>query len=120
MGVDLTLVPLDALEVHSSGRVRGHGNSLLDLGRQRLCWDAINAMKPEAVPADAEISAGVAKLPDGDRGYGVLTTTPYGDPYTWVDADALAQVLAKFPPQAAAAAYLAKLPPDTKIILHWH
>jgi len=114
MGVDLTLLPVSHFHVRD-GKWDAMCKTQLALGRQSLCWEAIDELKPEKIPEGSDVLA--ANLtPDGKQ----LKKDPYGGDYTWVTAERLAAVLERFKPQAGAAAYLRSLPPDTKIILHWH
>ena len=120
----LDLLPVDAW-TESNGKVWGFSHTIIPVNRGSVLDDGdtygdIEDLKPTPIPPKAEFSSYVAVRKDGDYKYGVLKTTPYGKPYTWVTAKALAPVLKKHRPDDAVTAYVAALEPDTKIILHWH
>lgn len=116
MGVDLTLMPLlnrDAFVSHD----------LIGLERRRELWDEI--MKLPAKRLARPLRCHVARLENGERGYGDLETDPYGAEIHTVTAGDLATLannesVTDNHLNRAAWAYLAQMPPDWPIALYWH
>ena len=143
MGIDLSLMPMDALHrpdpldherTWYSPPKRGSNNklwwgfshTLLELPRHYEMYDAIRERcAVRLVPAERSITCFRARIPDGswkdEAGYGMLPIEdPYGDPFTWAPAGGLAEVLTAFCPTAPTTAYVKALDPETLIILYWH
>lgn len=119
MGLDLTLLVVESWD--TSGKVLwGFAHTILRLGSGKAMADPIDELKPENIPQDANFSSYVAVGSDGDPCYGVLKSTPYGRPYTWVTAAKLLPIMRELKPTHPATAYIAALEPDNKIVLHWH
>ena len=124
MSVALELLPVQHWS-ETNGKVYGFSHAILPCRRgsdlkDGDVYDDIEQLNPTKLPEDAHMSSYIAEGPDGEHAYGVLKTTPYGKPYTWVSAGDLAPVLRKHHPKEPTTAYVAALSPDTKIILHWH
>jgi hypothetical protein len=118
MGVDLRLLPVftDSNDFICSF-------SVLELERRRELWPLINDLPQYELPAP--LSCWTARIENGEHGYGKLTETAYGDPPKWVTALALVGLRDAEPVRdnyvnRAVWAYLAELPPETRIVLDWH
>lgn len=119
MGLDLSLYPIDGLS-----------------GRFGFSHTVINVPRGEAVAEIAEVAA--SKIPemfdisgysggtvkggqsDGETMYGRFVETPYGEPYTWVEAHVLLPILNRHLPEHPTTKYIAALPKNTLVILGWH
>jgi hypothetical protein len=117
MGLDLTLLPFDSETVAFS-------HTVLNCNRTYALFDAL--VKEPAM-----------KVPDGfttylsrddkyeDTHYGITTETPYGEPLMFVELESLLKYkdhpsVVDVPKNRAVWAYLACLPPRTKVALFWH
>lgn len=124
MSVELDLLPVDGWS-ETNGKIWGYSHTVIpvrrgsDLDNGDL-YDDIKKLKPKKLPKGHDISSYVSVRKGGDYRYGVLDTDPYGKPYTWVRAKALARVLKKHHPKDASTAFVAALPPNQRVILHWH
>jgi len=111
MGVDLALLPVEYEHNNS-----GSAFSRLTLERRKDLWDSIEALPQQP------IHSVTGYLGDGFR---TITQTPYGTVLTWVYAEEFSNLNKHSAIQdnsfnAAIWAFLATLPPKTKIILYWH
>ena len=119
MGVDLTLLPV----AYESGDGRwGYAHDVLNCGRDHDLWDAIRTLPTTPVPADFH-----TYLSRDDRyedlHYGQTQDDPYGKPLRCVTAGELVaigqQERTGLPCNVAVWAYLAALPPETRVALYW-
>lgn len=116
MGVDLTLLPLmdrDAFVSHD----------LIGVERRRDLWDEI--LKLPTRPLPKPLRCHVARLPNGEAGYGSLSADPYGGTIHTVMAGDLAALAGNENVtdnwrNKAAWAFLAQMPPDWPVALYWH
>lgn len=123
MGVDLKLLIVDGDSVPYS-------HTMLELDRAREFWPHVEKLKTSRF--DKPLSSYCSRVPDGEMQgescYGKTETTPYGDELFWVYAKDLTGIpeehLAPFLKMSqfnrAAWAYLAALPPKTRVGLYWH
>lgn len=116
MGVDLTLLPLLNKDFWASHQV-------VQLERRRELWDPIIELPQRDVPKP--LSCYLALLPNGERGYGVLTEDPYGGSLKWTTPEDLLKLRNREEVQdnwqnRAVWAWLAELPLDWPIVLYWH
>jgi hypothetical protein len=140
MGLDLRLLPCENWIERDGQKLCGYSHTILELGR--VCEDAWNAfqetVKPHLVelPAGHDVSAYTGALVTegyhkGVKIYGTFRSKdPYGEPFTVVTAQHLLPWIEEHfrydgrrgygPYQAAIAAYIRALPPETKIVLDWH
>lgn len=121
MGIDLRLLPVDALRIEAGW---GFSHTILPLPRHYDLFDAIRAL--DATPLGlAKVSSYVGRrVPDGtcegEPTYGELTTDAYGKPYSLLRAAQLAPVLREHIPDDPATAFVAACDPDRWIVLDWH
>jgi hypothetical protein len=116
MGVDLTLMPM-------LGRDGFAAHDLIRLERRRDLWTEIMALPAE--PLTKPLNCLVARLPNGESGYGRLETDPYGERVHTVKAGDLAKLadnenVTDNWVNRAAWGYLAQMPPDWPVALYWH
>ena len=119
MGVDLRLLPLDC----DVPDIR-FSYTVLECERRRGLWDKVSALP--ALEAESGIGCYVSRTNDGECGYGPLPATDaYGKPYKYTTARHLLTLTGEpgvtdSHKNRAIWAYLAELPPDTKVVLDWH
>ena len=126
MSLELRLHPIDALRITATPTgedVWGFSHTILQV-RAPAAVHAVEAMAAEPLPAGHSITAYLAgTVRDGtdvgEKMYGTFDETPYGDPFTWVRAGALAEVLAQHAPDEPTTAYVKALAPETRIVLGW-
>lgn len=123
MGVDLSLLPFDC----DHGTSFSFSHTLLELERRRELWDPIYSMETESGEPAPENFTSYRGDPgaDGEHGYGKTTKTPYGDRIRFVSAFLLCKLkdheaVRDNWKNRAIWAYLAELPPETKVALYWH
>lgn len=118
MGVDLRLLPFDA-----DHKDLAFSHTLLSCERRSALWEAIAEHCAASDVPDC-FSSFCNVTDEGETMYGVTTTTPHGERLQWTTAEALLQpaVMAHVddPKNRAIWAYLAALPPATKVALFWH
>ncbi len=111
MGVDLVLLPI------TENEEKTWGYTLHDL---------LRALPNEPVPAD--FATYVSKVPDGssqgESCYGTVTEDSYGTPLRCVRvgeivANRIERIAREKSQNRAVWAYLAALPPDTRVALYW-
>ncbi len=119
MGLDLTLLPFDA----DSERMN-FSHTVLSCERRGQLFEEIQELRATPVPEDFTSYLSL----DGEyeeHHYGQTHETPYGEPLTYVLAGQLwpfashEDVMSQSKNRAIWA-YLAELPPDTKVALYWH
>jgi hypothetical protein len=123
MGVDLRLLPVD----HESDRL-SFSHTVLDLAVRRDWFERLDAMTDSRLGSDApdDFSCYVAhhEPPCEETGYGSKVNDAYGRRLRCLRAKDIVASAADFPPDhaknKAVLAYLAALPPDTKVVLDWH
>ncbi len=130
MGVDLKLLPLDTNEDWDWG----FSQTILSLERRSELFDKIREL-PVITKDKFKFSSYLAQIPDGswqgDNGYGLIESTPYGEPLTWVRAKQLAEVMEKWYSEQedwaeydyrnkAVIAYLKALHENNLVALYWH
>lgn len=118
MGIDLNLLPIDSL--HGT---QGYSHTILRTERARATWPKLTKLA-RPLPEHHDISAlTVGRVPDGyAKGapmYGRADADAYGEPYTWLEAGVVADVLTEDGNFAPTIAYLRALPADTMVILDW-
>ena len=121
MGLDLRLLPFDADIEELS-----FSHTILDCLRRGELFDEILKIEEEhglAVPDRFASFVGHGK--DGEPCYGVTVTTPYGEPLLYTTAASLLTLkdregVTDNYQNRAIWAYLAELPPATKVALYWH
>lgn len=112
MGVDLTLLPFD-----SDDSDLCYAHSMLSCWRDRDLFDDLMGLEKVVVPDHFESYLGDrAPL---ERGYGVTTMTPYGEPIYCVTAMEIALVV---PPDNKRPEweYVRACEPGRRIALYWH
>lgn len=118
MGLDLTLMPFE----HAYGD-EAYSHTLLHCARSSALFAALRAQVREQ-PVPRAFMSYRGRDEQGHLGYGNTQRTPYGEPLGWV----LVRDLVAFhshphvrhdPQNRAVWAYLAALPPDTKVALYW-
>ncbi len=119
MGVDLRLLPLDC----DSPQVR-YSHTIIQVSRSRDLWSRIADIGPRPLEADvASYIGGTVQdwAHKGEPCYGELLLDPYGDRYTWMTAGELVAAFRDVPGSGPAwtVAYLAALPPGTRVVLAW-
>jgi len=125
MSVALDLLPVDCWS-ETNGKVWGYSHTIIPVRRGSDLEDGdlyadIEKLKPTKLPKGHNFTSYVSDVNNqGNYEYGVLKTTPYGKPYTWVTAKALARVLKKHHPKDPSTAFVAALRTTVRIILHWH
>jgi hypothetical protein len=141
MGLDLALLPFES---DSPSIVFSH--SILNCWRRRELFDVIGKLpsvpinpemegktrkdveaedKAKKRPLSTRFTSYLATLPNGESGYGETTHDPYGSPLRYTLAGDLVKVgkhdgVTDNARNRAVWAYLAELPPDTKVALYWH
>lgn len=127
MGIDLRLFPIDALhdDTVAGKSPWGYSHTILGVPRNGEMFDVIANLRSKTLPDGHDISGHLGEVcRDGyhkdELVYGRFGDDPYGDPYTWVDAKALAEVLTRTLPSHPTTAYISALPSDTRVILGWH
>lgn len=115
MGVDLTLLPF----TYDMG-ASASSHTVLHLCRHRDLLDKIQSLPSFQVPKDF-----ATYLKGGREEFGNLQDTPYGERLKYTTAESLLVLRDHVDVKdnwdnRAAWAYLAELPPDTKIALFWH
>lgn len=120
MGVDLALLPFDG---ELSDDV-AFSHTVLDCFRRRELWEHIEALPDEPVPARFDTYLSHDDAWDEGTHYGNTQRTPYDTPVRCVRvADLLPlrhhQGVQDNPKNRAVWAYLAELPPDTRVALYW-
>lgn len=118
MGVDLRLLPFDC----DRGEF-AYSHTILDCERRRSLWTAVE--KLPATPVPKGFTSFVGDRPDGESGYGVTAETPYGEPLMATTAGQLLilkdhEGVIDNHKNRAIWAYLAELPPETRVALYWH
>ncbi len=117
MGLDLTLMPL-----HSKDRWVSF--ELIRIERDSDLFNAIFGIKPNPVPAES-VQCFQASLGNGERGFGALTTDPYGSKLTYLTAGSLMTIQQHEGVQddwknRAVWRLLSEFPSDWPIVLYWH
>lgn len=115
MSVDLTLMPLLSRDSFCA-------HQMVAVERRPELWPEIEKLPHEKM--QAALACYVSVLPDGERGYGNATETPYGDPITFTTAGDLLSLKNHKAVQdcwqnRAAWAWLAHYPKDWPIVLWW-
>ena len=121
MGVDLTLLPIGC-----DAGTWGYAHTMLEVGRHYETHKLLEEMVPKSRP-EWKLSSFCARVPDGsmegERCYGVVAETPYGEPITYLSSaevvDAMEAVDELWEHEAAALAYLKALP-LCQVALYWH
>ena len=118
MGVDLTLIPVDA----DNGNLF-FGHSLLEVERRRELWPLIKVMR--CIEITRPFSCHMASLPSGEVRYGDVTEDDYGEQLKTVCADDLLvlrnhDAVSGSNRNRAIWAYLHCLQRDTRIVLFWY
>lgn len=118
MGVDLTMLPLDA--DHSDFQF---SHSMLGVERRRELWPLIEKLEQGGLSSNFQSFYGPGL--NGEPGYGTTAETPYGEPIKWASAGDLAKLsthntITDNAKNRAVWAYLSELPADTKVALYWH
>lgn len=116
MGVDLTLMPLIGEDYWAA-------HDLIQVERRRELWDEI--AKLPSRPVRSPLSCFVARMPNGEQGYGNLETDPYGEKMRYMTPEVLLLVkdheaVTDNWRNRAVWDYLAKMPPNWPIVLYWH
>jgi hypothetical protein len=120
MGLALRLLPFDCDESLSA-----YAHTLLSCEDSPALFDALAGLSGTAVPSHFTAFCAPPDAPQGREGYGVVTTTPIGEPLTYVLATTL-QGFTEHPDvedsttNRAIWAYLGCLAPQTKVALFWH
>lgn len=116
MSLDLQLLPFDA--DHVDGFSFSH--TILDCERDRALFEALLPLQGTPVPA--QFHSFVSREVGINCQYGTTTQTPYGEPLEYVTVAALLPFRARatLGKNTAVWAYLACLPPATKVALFWH
>ena len=123
MGVDLTLLPI----TENKDKTWGYAHTVLACTRDYVLYDRLRALPDEPVPAS--FTAYVARIPDGEmKGehcYGHVTYDAYEEPLRCVRAGELVTYRIRRRANTnqqnqAVWAYLAALPPETRVALYWH
>lgn len=120
MGVDLRLYP-----IYLDGGLAPFPTNALDLDRERELWSHIEESLTER-PLDGEMYH-----LDEEKGLVRRSDNPYGSPITWAPAGEIATLLREWidrpdrqwpsgPWTRAAAAYLAQLSLEVRVVLWWH
>ena len=118
MGVDLTLLPFDA---------DFYSHTMLQVERRRELWPKVTALDSAPLAlVSKDFHCYLARDRNGETRYGTLPREdPYGTPYRCTTAGALSKLWTD--PEVrdnvrnrAIWDYLAALPPDTRVVLHWH
>lgn len=128
MGLDLTLMPIDALERSTSfGKSYCWGFSHTVLPLHRIDFDdyldlhARSAELPDGHTVSGHIAARiVGGKHDGEKTYGTFTTDPYGTRVKWAPAGELKPLLERSHPTSPATAFVKALADDNLVILWWH
>jgi hypothetical protein len=121
MGLDLTLLPFDGDIPHVE---LFFSHTLLSCGRRQALFEAILAL--ETLPVPANFTSFYSRDDAYEEPhYGVTTTDAYGCAVRMVTAEALGALqqhpgVQAYPKNQAIWAYLAALPPATKVALYWH
>lgn len=125
MGLDLKLLPMERWFDGTEGNPGwGYSHSVLSLDRHQALFDRIGLLDAKELEDNVPSYVG-RDVPDGsaegETMYGVMTTTPWGDPITWVTAGELAAVdwSDTFPWNNAVHSFLRALPATTRVILWW-
>lgn len=118
MSVDLRMLPFDADEGHLS-----FSHTILDCWRRGELWDEIT--KLPALPTPDSFTSFSGYTSEGETGYAVTTTTPYGDHLTYTTVEKLLTLrdhegVRDNYKNRAIWAYFAELPKQTKVALYWH
>ncbi len=123
MSVDLRLLPLDC-----EGTV-SYAHTVLDLTCRRDWFEFLDALTDSRNGSDAPDNFSTWTAPHHtdeceESGYGCATEDRYGRRLRCLRASAIVASTTGFPQDhpknKAALAYLAALPPDTKVVLDWH
>lgn len=117
MGIDLNLLPFDGDWPNLA-----FSHTVLVCERHQDLFDVLVELPGEHVPKG--FSSRLGRGPDGETTYGETQETPYGEPLLWVTAS---QLVAWSPHPGvqgnwrnrAIWAYLAHIPPQTKVALYW-
>jgi hypothetical protein len=116
MGLDLKLVVIEDCGPCA------YGPTVIDVWRRHELFDELMKIKDHPTPENFTTYLG--RTDDGEYTYGKVTETPYGEHLTYVLAYELHQYrdhvgVTDNHYNRAAWAYLAQLPPETKIALYW-
>lgn len=119
MGLDLKLLPFDA-----DHATIAFSHTVLNCERRRALFECL-LDNLNALPVPEEFRSYLSTDQDfEEHHYGVTTVTPYGEPLTWVEVEALlsygdhVDVKGNYLNRAIWA-YLGCLPPRTKVALYW-
>ena len=124
MGVDLTLLPLEADHPAEGDKPAfQYSHSMLNIWRSQALWPKIENLTQERVSAG--FTSFMGRAADGEHGYGKTTKDAYGEPIMWAAAGDLAKLAKSLqasdnPQNRAVWAYLSALQPETKVALYWH
>ena len=116
MSVDLRLLIFD----HDEGERLSFSHTQMELGADYDLHDKIKSLPSMPVPKGFTSYSG--KASDGETGYGETQEDCYGERVKWILSDDLLKIdVSDCAPKVKAAwAYIACLPPETKIALFWH
>jgi hypothetical protein len=117
MSLDLYLLPVDS---YSNGH--GHAHQILNWMGARDVRNFLDEakIKPSRIPRPFQIDCHLGVTRDGDPKYGNLPATdPWGEPYTWIEAEFLLPALEADRPDDPVTAFVRALPPSKLIILGW-
>lgn len=117
MGLDLTFLPFDAdfEELHFS-------HTILPCEREREAFsDLLKKEREKGIRVPENFTGYFGKDENGERQYGKMTETPYGDVLKYLTAD---EILSCFNPEyqknKAIRAYIENIPKGTKIAIWWN
>jgi hypothetical protein len=116
MGIDLYLLPVQG---HDVGMWFAH--DVLSVDRNGALFDSVREL--QTLPMPRALSTFVARLPNGEAGYGDALLDSYGVPLRYVHAVQLRGVdwtLTRSPQNRAIEAFVRALPASTPIVLWWH
>ncbi len=122
MGVDLDLLPFDCDQGNFA-----FSHTLLNCCRRRELWETLSAMENQR---GRKVPSGFTSFRSRDNKYeephyGTTIDTPYGTPLKFLLVEDLLLLVNHEAVQDNAKnraiwAYLAQLPPETKVALYWH
>ena len=119
MGVDLDLLPIEGIQEDRTWEL---SVSVLRFERRAELWDDVK--KLPCKPLKVDLRCHVARLGNGEQGWGSVEKDAYGEPVQYVRAKEFA-ALKNHPAikdndtNRAIIAYLLALHPATKIALYW-
>lgn len=122
MGMDLRLLPFD----WDQGESLSYSHTILSCDRDYDLFDQVEKFEPIYRKVPKSFSCFLSRVPDGtyegERCYGEVNTTSYGDPLKFILVSDLVKIDAsKYSERNQAIwAYLKALNPETKVALYWH